>query len=673
MTQKPGRWTGAPAVLALVASALVLLAIAASAATAQDSSHVRRQRPQPPRRDVTADSILRDTTHVVHIGIDTARVDSSALDTLRRVVIRDSARAALARDSAKSASNCEGRRILRIDIRTQPPDLAIRSSDPRIAHIARRLNALHTTTRASLIRRFLAFRAGDVCTEERRTESERLLRAQPFIERARISAIYVGPHGVRLDVFTVDALAGEGALGVEGRAPLIDLVNLGNGNLLGTGIHVDGQWSHAQGYRDQWMCDVTDYQVLGRPWVANMSADLNHVGGHLDASLSHPYFTNLQRIGWRIAGGSDQDYVAFRRPGGNYPALDLQRTYANAGALFRIGNAARFESAGPTEPATRYSELALVGVAMSHEIDGIGGSAVDLTSSGPLRDTTVGIGRPPFGGRYPEHNVRRINGLAGFRAVRYLTVRGFDALLGEEDVPIGLQASGVAGHSIPWFGESGDPDTFASARMDVAAGTTRSIVQGGMESEARRDMRTGEWDGLLASGHAGWYLKPSLTQTVIVTTDAALGQRVRIPFQLALGDPQGGVEGYGRSQVAGGARVVGRAEYRHLFRMPIAVLRDAAWGLAAFATTGRIWAGDVPFGVTSPIVAGLGAGLLVGVPKESRQLWRVDIAAPLVPQPHSGWELRVSTSTAVRVWWTEPQDVTRSREQTVTPALFSYP
>lgn len=90
-------------------------------------------------------------------------------------------------------------------------------------------------------------------------------------------------------------------------------------------------------------------------------------------------------------------------------------------------------------------------------------------------------------------------------------------------------------------------------------------------------------------------------------------------------------------------------------------------------TTGRVWAGDVPFGMTLPVVAGTGLGLLVGVPKESRQLWRIDVSAPLVPQPHTGWEVRISTSTAVRLWWTEADDVTRSREQTVTPDLFSYP
>ena len=665
------RSVGPPKAFALSLMVLAGVAFSASVLQAQDSSRVHRRRQQP-RRAVPADTVVSDTASLIHLRIDTTAVDSLALDTLRQAVIRDSVRAANARDSAQSAFNCQGRRILEIDISPQPPDLAIPSSDPRVAHIVERLRALHATTSKSIIQRFLAFRVGDICTEERRAESERLLRAQPFIERARISAAAVGPQGVRITVVTVDALAAEGGLGIQARSPLIHLVNLGNSNLLGSGVHVDGQWSQATGYRDQWIGTVTDYQFLGHPWVAQADAELDHVGGRLDASVSHPYFTNLQRIGWRVAAGTDQDYIEFQRPGGNFPAVDLQRTYANAGALFRIGSTARFESEGATNSAVRYSDLALIGAALSHEIDGIGGHGVDLTSTGPVRDTT--IGSPPFGGRYAQHDVRRVNGLAGFRAVRYLTVRGFDALLGEEDVPVGLQASGVVGHSVPWFGGSGDPDTFASARFDAAVGSTESVVQAGVESEARRDVRTGVWDGLITSGHAAWYLKPTFAQTMIVTVDGSFGDRVRVPFQLSLGDFQGGVEGYAGAQQAGGARVVGRAEYRHLFRMPIALLRSAAaWGVAGFVSTGRIWAGDVPFGVTSPIVAGLGAGLLVGLPKASRQLWRVDLAAPMIAQPHCGWTVRISTSTAVRIWWNESSDASRSREQTVSPALFSYP
>ncbi len=635
--------------------ALLMVVSLSTGATAQDTSHV-----------------LRDTSHLIHITVDTAPVDSLALDTLRRAVIRDSLRGANRRDSAKNAKNCQGRIITAVVIRPQPPAFFSPSTDPRVTARLRRLNALHFTTRRYVIRRFLAFQVGNVCTEPRRLESERLLRAQPFLDRVRISAIRDGPNGVRMDVLTVDAFAAHVGLSIESRPPLINLLALGNGNLLGSAIRVDGLWSFEEGYRDQFSGQITDYAFLGHPWVADVRANLAHVGQQIDGSVSHPYFTNLQRTAWRVAAGNLQNYFEFVRPGSVRPALDFQQSYASAGGLFRLGSPSRFESTGPTNLAVQYSQTVLIGAALSHESNGIAGQALDLTGRGPVSDTTVGS--PPFGGRYAAHNVRRVNGLAGFRALHYMTVRGFESLLGEEDVPIGVQASSVVGRSVPWFGGAGDPDIFVSGRMDMGAGNRRSVVQAGLETEARRDLRTGAWDGLIASAHGAWYYKPTLAQTLIFTTDAALGRRVIVPFELTLSDPLGGVEGYDGAQVAGGVRAVGRAEYRHLFRMPWSLPRSAAaWGLAGFATTGRIWNGGVPYGATSPVVASAGASLLVGLPIEARQLWRLDVAAPLVPEVHTGWVLRISSISAVRLGWLEPRDVSRSREQTVSPNLFGYP
>ncbi len=655
MTQKFRRAMGALRTFSCVSLVLLMLGSLAAGATAQDTSHV-----------------LQDTTHLIHITVDTANVESFALDTLRRAVIRDSVRSRNRRDSALSATACQGRRITLIAIHPHPPIFFTPSNDPAVAARVRRLNALHATTRRGVIRRFLAFRVGDVCTEVRRLESERLLRAQPFLDRVRIVAARDGPNGVRLEVVTIDALAAHFGISFENRPPVINLLALGNGNLFGSAVRVDGLWSFEEGYRDEFSGQITDYQFLGHPWVADVRANLAHVGQQIDGSVSHPYFTNLQRMAWRIAGGNLQNYFQFVRPGGVYPALDFQQSYANVGGLFRLGNPSRFESTGPTNVAVQYSNVVLVGAALSHESDGVAGRPLDLTAAGPVPDTTVGS--PPFGGRYPAHNVRRINGLVGFRGLHYLTVRGFDSLLGEEDVPIGLQASGVVGRSVPWFGGAGDPDTFVSGRVDVGTGSGRSVLQGGLEAEARRDLHTAEWDGIVASGHAALYVKPSLSQTMILTVDGAFGQRVIVPYELTLSDRIGGVEGYDGARVAGGIRLVSRAEYRHLFRMPWALLRSAAsWGLSGFVASGRIWNGDVPFGETSPIVAAAGGGLLVGLPIESRQLWRVDVAAPLIPQPHTGWVLRISTTTAVRLGWLEPRDVSRSQEQTVTPDLFSYP
>src|SRR6185312_11702869 len=256
MTQELRREPRAPAPAMRVRRWLVVLAAVAAIAvmagrvTAQDSSRVRH--PTRGRKPPPTDTVHTDTTHIIHIAIDTTNIDSLTLDTLRRRVIQDSARAVRRRDSAENALNCQGREITRIDIRPQPPYLAAPSNNPRVAKLLRWLTGLHKTTRESVIRRFLALRVGSICDETRREESERLLRAQPFIERARISAFPDGPNGVRLDVFTVDELAGEIGLGFQAQSPLIDLVRLGNGNLFGDAVRVTGEWAHEAGYRDRW-------------------------------------------------------------------------------------------------------------------------------------------------------------------------------------------------------------------------------------------------------------------------------------------------------------------------------------------------------------------------------------------------------------------------------------
>ena len=674
------------------------LAVWAAPSVAQDTTHVLHPTPTPsdtaarapraPRdttrgisRDTTrgiapavASDSTRDTTRAVapaHIVVDATEVDSLALDTLRRAVHRDSIRAVAVRDSTQSAVNCSGRRITAIDIRPQPPYLGV--PDPRVAKFMQRVSQFHATTRGSIIRRFLALRVGDMCVEERRTESERLLRAQPFIQSAHIAAFPDGADGVRLDVFTVDELAGEIGIGVGGPLPFVDELRLGNGNLFGNAIRVAAEWARTPGYRDRIAGELDDFQTFGHPWVLDASAHIDHVGGDIDASMSHPYFLDLQQFGWRVAGGSDHDYFQIRTPSSLYaPTLDVEREYANAGGLFRIGNPSlggRDIGLGQTN---RYSRLALVGAAISHETDGIGGGPVLLTSAGPVADTMAAT-KNQFAGHFGSHTEDRINALFGVRTVDYITVRGFDALLGEQDVPLGGQFAAVVGRGLPWLGPEAR-DIFVSGRLDLAAGTRSSIVRGGIETEARRDEGTGRWDGLITSGRAAWYIKAGLAHTFTFSTDAAFGQRVRVPFQLALGDPDGGVRGYLGSNIAGAARAVGRAEYRTLFRPPWRLLRSAAtWAVAGFVDGGRVWAGDIPFGATSPMVASGGVSLLVGIPAASRQLWRLDLAMPIIRQPRSGLELRVSSTSAARTWWTEPPDVTRSRERTVTPSLFNYP
>jgi hypothetical protein len=64
--------------------------------------------------------------------------------------------------------------------------------------------AIHTTTQPNVIHRFLLLAEGDACDELRRAESERILRAQPFIAEATVRVVANANGGVDLDVVTTD-------------------------------------------------------------------------------------------------------------------------------------------------------------------------------------------------------------------------------------------------------------------------------------------------------------------------------------------------------------------------------------------------------------------------------------------------------------------------------------
>lgn len=165
-----------------------------------------------------------------------------------------------------------------------------------------------------------------------------------------------------------------------------------------------------------------------------------------------------------------------------------------------------------------------------------------------------------------------------------------------------------------------------------------------------------------------WYLKPARTQVLIATFEMAGGWRSRVPFQLRLGDREGGVRGYGASRAGGAVRGVGRVEHRGVLG---AVADRVGLGWASFADIGRVWAGDAPIGLDSDLQVGVGAGLLVAFPPESNRMWRVDIAMPLGSDPDAHWEVRL-TGTRVRPFWREPDDVARARADASPATIFTW-
>jgi hypothetical protein len=113
-----------------------------------------------------------------------------------------------------------------------------------------------------------------------------------------------------------------------------------------------------------------------------------------------------------------------------------------------------------------------------------------------------------------------------------------------------------------------------------------------------------------------------------------------------------------------------RVEERWLLGRPFG-LGDA--GIATFVDAGMMRAGDVPYGVDTPVRASVGLGLLAAVPPRSRRLWRVDLAFPVTRDAGARFELRLGNRDLTRTFWQEPRDVRIGRERSVPSSIFVWP
>ena len=539
---------------------------------------------------------------------------------------------------------CAGQRVDDVIVYADAP--AMRNLD-RVPPLAHAVRALHRTTRPDVIRRFLLLEHGQPCDELRRAESERILRAQPFIAEARVYPVANGEGGVDLEVQTSDETSIIIGGIVSAGTPHIASLLLGNANLAGQGLYASGWWRSGGGFRDGIGTRLLDHQFLGQLLLAGLELERAPLGASWRVSSARPFFTDLQRTAWRVRVGSGTGYTTLREPNGQRPAVAFRRSSFDVGTVMRFGEPGRLDMLG----------ISLTG------LDEGGGERLVLTDSGRLRD----IGPAPMA--YPAHRVLRINALVGRRDITYVRLEGLDALTASQDLPVGFQVGLQFGRSLP-IGESREADIFTAGDLYVGATNGVNTVRLQLQGEARHGTARQRWDDVLASGRLTNYVTMSPRLQNQTTLEFSAGFRQRMPFQLLLGIPEGGVRGYEESTYAGSVRVIGRTEQR--LTIPNFLGASDA-GVAAFADVGKQAAGDVPFGVTSPLVASLGVSLMAAVPQHSARLWRMDFAVPVTRGAGARWTVRFSNGDRTTFVFRTPRDVELARETTVPSSIFAWP
>lgn len=543
-----------------------------------------------------------------------------------------------------SAIMCDGKTVSAIAITPRDPSFLAVPRQLRV--VARAVGVIHTTSTRQTISHFLLLEVGQPCTERHRAESERILRLQPFLADATVLAVPDSSGGVRIEVETIDEIPTVVDLRVRGGH--VSQVRFGNGNVGGQGLYLAGNVERGFAYRTGFELHAVANQLFGQPNVLELVAERSPLGGELTLALGHAFVTDLQRNAWHVGLSDANRYLSFSAPEGDAVSLEVRRQLWDVGRVRRIGGRHR---------------SAFVGGLVTHEDVRSANQFVVVSDSG----LTAHAGPTPIDSIAPYHNVR-LNAVAGVRALSFMTVRGFDALTAVQDVAVGAQLGALVGRTISRFGGN-DDDVFASADFYGGMGSARSFVALRLDAEARDNRYTGKWDSRIGSGRLAWYVKPSASHVLISSLEFGAGQRERVPFQLMLGDRQGGVRGYSASRVSGAVRSVARVEERWSIG---GFTRNDALGLASFVDVGRVWAGDAPFGVNSPAKVGVGVGLLAAFPPQSQRMWRLDVALPASPDPHARWEVRL-TGTWTRRFWREPDDVARARSGAAPSTIFTWP
>jgi hypothetical protein len=544
----------------------------------------------------------------------------------------------------RTQSQCNGQMITDVVVHTLPPTYGGVFS--RTPWLSRAATTLHMTTVPRLVENLILLKKGETCSILLRRETERLLRAQPFLADASVTAYPDGPGSVRIEVITIDEPAMMGSIGISSNTPYLNSLKAGNSNIRGRGVYALGGWEDGGFYRDTWQAEYSNFQLFSVPVQMHLRGIRRDHGYDMTALVTYPFFTDLQRYAWRTAGGSSEDLIPFRSPGRDAVSLGVQREFFDAGAVMRVG-----------QPGM----LGIFGGELSMEQGDPDDAAAFITDSGLVTDSSSELTS-----RYRSFHSTRLNLIFGFRQVNFLRVSGFDALSGAQDLRRGVQATLTVGRGFPMA--NADEKLFVSGNIYGGVGSAVSFAGLEVAGEGRRT--SNGWEAVLLSGRLGAYLRPHPRHTVEGNLEYSAGRKQWLPFQLTLGDRRGGVRGYEDAQVGGAARLVGRLEER----WRVGNIRGTAdAGVALFTEVGRLWAGDAPFGVTTNYLPSVGVAFMAAVPPRSRRMWRVDFAVPLQSTAGAQFGVRLSYEDRTRTFWREPNDVHRNRERAGSATTFVVP
>jgi hypothetical protein len=534
---------------------------------------------------------------------------------------------------ATTAERCAGERIVGISFAGLQRDITDRFG-ALSEFVNKSAKSLQPQTSEHVVSRYLLLHEGDVCVEQRRAESERILRYEPFISDAVIRVEHVGDGQVRLRVETIDEyvlfLAAWGLSGVPVG------FEVGTGNLFGGAHALAGTVELGRGGDVGGGVKYANYQAFGEPLLLQMNVASRPLAHYGSVSLRRPFLTNFQTTSWQIGAGYSRLFVTFHDPTFRDVSLDYSRRSWIIGGNRRelnvrggvnFGLVAAGESADPLQ-------------------------TVAIRGSGPIPTPA-----PALLLRYQAFESARVGFSTGYSSIRFLPVRGLDYLSAPQDVILGWGASFIGLTSLNVNARE-SRDWIGVFSVSGAAGNEVSVVRASTEVETRISTGQNSLPGVVGSGRVGWFGKTSVGHVTSIGVEFAGGVRTRLPLQLTFRDDDGLI-GFRSQDFGGGQRTIARLEDRYTIPSPSPKLELAVAGLAQ---AGRLIAGDATYGVTTPWRFGVGVALIGAIPAGSKHTVRLEFGVPVNPAKSRALEFRIGYGDRTVFFGGEPSAISNARE-----------
>jgi hypothetical protein len=493
--------------------------------------------------------------------------------------------------------------------------------DTRFGWAYRAANALHVRTRRGVIERELLFGPGDCYDELLLEETERLLRAYDFLARVDVFGIAQPDGSYHVVVDTHDQWSTSFDLRVafdEGVA--LEGVRIRESNLLGSGQELGLFYIDRDVTRDYGIAYGTR-QFARTRWDLNASVGKTRAGTFVTEGISYPFVGEVGRWGARQSfTREDQffDYITVDSAGtgSQHLLLPMREKLFDMLIGTRLGNRGNLTVLGAM---LSYQELRYPGaVQRPANRDFDERIPVDSTLANEVLEQTQELGSI------------RVGVVIGQRNIWWTKKRGYDSMRGEQDVALGADAALAFGRSLASLER--DNDLVGTFRLYTGIEAGDLLFATRMRIDARRDFNApstiSEWEDVYGDGELLSYWKPPSIprHTFFARVAGAAAWNTRTPFQLTLGGDRT-LRGYRHERFPGGRRLVLNAEDRIYFGWPLREVLD--FGGTVFVDAGRIWPGDVPFGIDSGWRATAGLGFRGSFPAGGRSSFRIDFATPL--------------------------------------------